>query len=793
LGRGGSAAVGALALLALATLASSRSAAQCDYPFLGSGNAVYLGPSTVWYPTIVQPTNYWSVVAVRPDLGSDWDISLNTTATTFPNCVTGLLTSSTLGGSAVDFVVGDFNHNATGTYYARPYRFSGTGGATVEWDNGADQLVVNAPWTQRTTNSNDVVEVWDVFMEAGKFYYPNVINYSSADLRLVIFQSPSATYWTNRNGATYVSPVIPQNSSISVSWPSNASDWYGFAIINENGGTGNYVLDVTTCNPPTALANNTSLGVQSSGRQASFAQAGTDFAAVGVRPDNLAEDWAIRAHAGPYDVTYGNCLQNPLSFAINSPGKTHYVVGDFNSGANATGTYYAHALPLSGAPGSAKVEWSTNPVPLTVDAAPLALTTNSSDVVNSWDVQLLAGQTYRVHFEKSNGGADLKAAIFRNPGAGYWVTRSDALEEHGSSFYFVAPATDFYGIVVANDNGSPANYQLGVGWCRTPVALNEANKWLVQPAFGLARFEWVIPQPAWSAVGLRSWQSVSDNWDLELLAEGSGGTPPTCFNGLLATSALPANNVDLVVGDLHAAAGDQHFYVRGNFSGGATAYGLFEVDQGDTALIVDDPAVEVLVDSTDVVKAWDVYLTGGTTYDVFFEEEGGTDGQLLLFRNPGSGGVEGYWTDKTTAALVATGAPSTTSYLAPTTGWYGLVATNENGGQGLNRVGVFTSTVAVDGAVPATTRLEGITPNPAFSTSRIRYALHAPAAVDFEILDAAGRRVARIAAGDRPAGQGVATWTGAADDGRRLGAGVYFLRMLVDGRAQAESKLVLLR
>jgi hypothetical protein len=550
-------------LFAVAT--SSLTHAQCSYPFMASGSAVHYTNSTVLYPTIVQNTNYWSAVAVRPDAGSDWDLSLNSTATAFPTCVTGTLASSTYGAGNVDVVIGDFNHNALGTYYARPYLFAGTGGATVEWDDGSDQLGVNAPWISRSTGPNDVLECWDVFLEQSKVYYFYLANTGNASLRFLFFQSPGATYWGGRSTALYETPPI-SNGSLSVQFTANANDWYGVVVINENGEVADYKVEVTTCLPPTALASATPVTAIAPERHYSFVQSSNYFTAVGVRPNNPAEDWAIRAYAGPYDVNNGSCLQNELAGSLSESGKAKYIVGDFNAGANSAGTYYAWAFPFIGGIGTAEVEWDDGVDQIVIDAPPIVGSTDSTDVVTCWDVPLEAGHAYNVFFEH-DGTANLKVGVFENPGGIYWVPRSSASAEHASSFYYNAPTTDWYGVVVVNDNGQGGNYQLA-----------------------------------------------------------------------------------------------------------------------------------------------------------------------------------------------------------------------------------FTSAgVGVDETPPLVTRLEGMAPNPMVSGSFIRYALRERGDVRFDVLDAAGRRVSRIVDGARAAGRWNTTWSGVSEDGTRLGAGVYFVRMIVDNRVVEGSKVVLLQ
>jgi hypothetical protein len=62
--------------------------------------------------------------------------------------------------------------------------------------------------------------------------------------------------------------------------------------------------------------------------------------------------------------------------------------------------------------------------------------------------------------------------------------------------------------------------------------------------------------------------------------------------------------------------------------------------------------------------------------------------------------------------------------------------------------------------------------------------------------DLHGRRIAVLADGERPAGRQFAMWSGRTDRGARAGAGIYFVRLTVDGgsgRSTREQRLVLVR
>ncbi|MCU0607293.1 MAG: endonuclease [Candidatus Edwardsbacteria bacterium] len=99
-------------------------------------------------------------------------------------------------------------------------------------------------------------------------------------------------------------------------------------------------------------------------------------------------------------------------------------------------------------------------------------------------------------------------------------------------------------------------------------------------------------------------------------------------------------------------------------------------------------------------------------------------------------------------------------------------------------LGVAGSPAAV--APPAA--LAQNSPNPFRGTTRIRYTLSRPAAVQLGIYDVLGREVFRTARPGEPAGSHEITW-----DGRALPQGVYFCRLTADGAVVATRRMTLVR
>jgi flagellar hook assembly protein FlgD len=59
-----------------------------------------------------------------------------------------------------------------------------------------------------------------------------------------------------------------------------------------------------------------------------------------------------------------------------------------------------------------------------------------------------------------------------------------------------------------------------------------------------------------------------------------------------------------------------------------------------------------------------------------------------------------------------------------------------------------------------------------------------------EVFDITGRSVRTVLSGSLPAGRHVVEWDGRTASGPRAGAGIYFMRVTVDGRVAGTVKIV---
>jgi hypothetical protein len=98
-----------------------------------------------------------------------------------------------------------------------------------------------------------------------------------------------------------------------------------------------------------------------------------------------------------------------------------------------------------------------------------------------------------------------------------------------------------------------------------------------------------------------------------------------------------------------------------------------------------------------------------------------------------------------------------------------------------------------DRFVPGETRLLAPFPNPLSRTSTLRFDLARATHVRLEVFDLDGRRVATVADRAYEPGRYSLDWNGRSASGRRLGAGLYFVRLSGPGLKAQSARLAIVR
>jgi hypothetical protein len=109
------------------------------------------------------------------------------------------------------------------------------------------------------------------------------------------------------------------------------------------------------------------------------------------------------------------------------------------------------------------------------------------------------------------------------------------------------------------------------------------------------------------------------------------------------------------------------------------------------------------------------------------------------------------------------------------------------------RARLVSSSVAVEPAPPAFTRLYAPVPNPLTSGSTLRFDLAHVTRARLEVFDLSGRRVASLADRDFSPGRYNLRWDGRSEASGALGAGLYFVRLTTRGLPPQTVRLAVIR
>ena len=186
------------------------------------------------------------------------------------------------------------------------------------------------------------------------------------------------------------------------------------------------------------------------------------------------------------------------------------------------------------------------------------------------------------------------------------------------------------------------------------------------------------------------------------------------------------------------------------------------------------------------IVAWGDEREGSPWVDVYAQHVGA------------SGDLDSAW--PADGAPVATGPSYQTAPAVVPDGLRGALVAYQD-----NRAGnfdVYAQRIAIDGTVgsslaavasprpPQGLALAGPAPNPSDREAGLRFSLARPGGVRLAVFDAAGRHVRELVNGERAAGSYAATWNLCDEDGRRVRAGRYFVRLQSGGETARQALVV---
>jgi hypothetical protein len=790
---------------------------QCLYPTL-IDDTPQVFATTPQFTRFTQTAGRWAAVAVQSGGSANWDVGISLSSAAFPTCVT-LPVVASQQPSGIDFVLGDFAAEGTGLHYAPIARAGGSGSATVEWDSGSRTAVVGSGANSGPTTPQ-LIDCWNVDLEAGTSYRIALAAEAGGDYRLYAFRRGASSSWRSRADALV---EIISNFASPPILTAPATDRYALVVVRETATTQPYLFTIQACVDPPHLEPHVSLPVPPAHpfllSAFQFEPAGNALPTLAMRTAQAGDGYAliVSRHVDP---GFYPCEGVTQVTSVFSGQRVELLVGDQVTGAVPPGgSWWLGALRATNLEGRA--EYSPGTDLIAVDGATQYVVGGPDLVVRTFRADLVAGTDYRVHVAKC-GPATGRLYIFRPfdaafpAGNGWSGLTGDhaplaALTVTGvNDFTFTPSVTGAYAVVLTNETAENNCWELGLSTCRPRSELEDRIPVILVSdpplpydgeVFGTRHF-----RGGWSAVAARP-LAAGEDWVVEAwdTPTGGAGAPPFgCLQGLLGAStedgaASPTDflaRYDPGSGDLRENVETVRVYPATHDSPGGGAHVLYE--QWNVILSVGDPVNQHFTSPADLIEVVNIPLAAGQTYSFLFDPEGFA-GELFLFRpvaacagdcpqeyaHPGSAGME----FRTTGSRVFT---------ATETAMYGMVIVNQDGGSG--RFWLAVSPATVDAGPPPgparTTRFRGATPNPlgaAGGAARLEFELARPARVGFEIVNLAGRVVARIAEAPFAAGRGATAWSPLGADGRRLVPGLYFARMRVDGAVvSAAAKLTVL-
>jgi hypothetical protein len=527
-------------------------------------------------------------------------------------------------------------------------------------------------------------------------------------------------------------------------------------------GTGQLVSDTPVTLPP-----------GSGGDYEWYQQPSAYWSAVGVRPD-AGSDWDLQVGD---TGSPSQCIQAVQGTSAAGVGVTDIVVSDFNH--IGSGSVAVHPYHFTGS-GGASVEWHQGEESAFPNDPWITENWSGSKVVKCWDVLLDAGQNYTFQFASSN--PNVKFLLYRNPGSGLFSGGRGAAEfTTGSDINYTAPAGGYYGLVAVKDDNLPATISFRIGVCAAPLDL-------VAGAYEFAThsrswFDYTPAAGSWTAI---SASNSSADWDMTQYGNGPAAVWPDCFSPTIAASTS-STVPDIIVGDFHHNTPGTYYLMANQFTSGPLTYvASVEWTGAATSLAVNGSPVTRSPEANDIVQAYEAHFVAGLPYTIHFSQTGTPDRHVVVFSNPGG---STYWAPRSAAIHDGT---TDYSFTPATTGDYALVVSNDSFETSSYTISV-TSTVA-DASLPQqvfVTRLTGAIPNPAHSDVAIRYSLARESEVQLDLIDLSGRRVWSSDDGERAAGDWSTSLPRVVPTHGRLSAGLYFVRLYVDGHLAGSKKVSL--
>jgi Ca2+-binding RTX toxin-like protein len=187
---------------------------------------------------------YWGGVAIRPNAGADYDLTLYS-----DEAQTSFIGSSSAGGSTIDYVLVDGNHR-TGTFFPRAGFFAGSGSYNIEEYTGGTILGVGTSGAY-SFGSGDIIRPFDASVAAAQTQYIGVVPSAGLDVSVQAHVSDGTSAGAVRSRSSAVASANGGGAGVTefLTYSAAAADWTGVVVLNENAGTGSFTVYRDTAVP----------------------------------------------------------------------------------------------------------------------------------------------------------------------------------------------------------------------------------------------------------------------------------------------------------------------------------------------------------------------------------------------------------------------------------------------------------------------------------------------------------------------------------------------------------------
>lgn len=722
---------------------------------------------------ISQRSSDWSVTGLRSPASADYDLGIYT-----DNTHNVPLGTSAWGTGAVDFVVGDYNHNNIGNEHIQLVHYSGsTENYNLTFESGGEVLYPDGIARAGGWGWNNTAVVWDVPLYAGEnieFYLDTM---GSVDFGMALYKSNSGTFFTSRG---YGHVAYTDNYGVSgdetFTYTVPADDVYGLVIWSNNSANANFTIQIGPA--PTNMAEETVYWDDYDPSLWSFTPNAYQFwSVIGTRSDT-GKDLSLRLYDDP---NYQYLLENSYEHSASQP---EWVAVDYNHAP--FGPEYAR-VSAPGAPAWYFTEWEGDADILYGAAYPPHW--GESKVVKIWDAWMDAGSQY--FFRQFSTSLDGGLYLYNSSDGDYHKSRSEFTNVSdflppsygGEWFWHNAPNSDWYGLVATSHNYTQGDYSLWFGpylyptedvpitrfdaavWASAPPTTNFWHVAGVRPSPGEQAGIWLYEDNVYRDAGFRAYDAGFGT--RFVVADYNHVTPPPYYT--LAQRQSGSGAVD-------------HSW------------------EGGTETIVFNPSGAVEVNGLPwqaghVAKVFDLYINGsvpgGQRCRVKISDNSGTLNMgVALFASHGGQGYSGSTGGLVYADAGSVGQSETIEFTVTEADWYGLVVFNQADAAGTYSIQILNPT-ATDVAQEETsvTELRLESANPFVDEATFLLSLAEEESVELAVYDVRGRQVRRLVQELLPAGTRSVSWHGEDAGGRPAPPGIYFARMKA-GSFERRMKLV---